>query len=483
MRNDHMRRTRILTGVLIAMVLAAGTTIPQDRSMIPKGKPAPRVQVPAIQKTKLSNGLSVWLVEHHELPLVAFNLVIQAGSDHDPLTEPGLASTTADVLDEGTTTRDALQISDELESIGADLGVNSADDGSFVTLRTLTKHLDKALAVYADVIVNPVFPQKEFDRLKSQRLTSLMQQKDQPTSIANNAFAHILYGANHPYGLNSSGTPASVEGMTREDLLKFYKTYYRPGNATLIVVGDVTLDGITKKLEASFGTWADAPVPPYTVPAPEPVLSRRVYLIDKPAAPQSEVRIGYPALARSTPDYFPVYVMNRMLGGQFTSRINMNLREKHGYTYGARSSFNFLKGVGPFVASGGIVSEKTDSALVQFLYEIDLMRQKGMTDEELAFVKKGLIGNFALNFETPAQLASMMQNIILYGLPDDYYSTYLQNIEKVTPVEVLRVARQYLDSSKMDVVVVGDLATIRPGIEAAKIGDIVVCNTDGDPLP
>ncbi len=478
-----MSRSRIFTGVLIAMSLTAGTLIAQDAPGIPRGKPAPVVKVPAIQKTKLSNGLSVWLVEHHELPLVALNLVIQAGADHDPLTGPGLASMTSDVLDEGTPTRNAIQISDELETIGANLGVSSSNDGSFVTLRTLTKHLDRALAVYADVIVNPVFPQNEFDRLKSQRLASLMQQQDQPTSIAANAFAHILYSAKHPYGLNSSGTTASVEAMTREELQKFYSTYYRPGNATLIVVGDVTLDGITQRLEASFAPWLDASVPPFSIPTPEPVAARKVYLIDKTGAPQSEVRIGYPALARSTPDYFPVYVMNRMLGGQFTSRINMNLREKHGFTYGARTSFNFLKGVGPFVASSGIVSEKTDSALVQFFLEIDLMREKGMSADELGFVKKGLIGNFALNFETPSQLASMMQNIILYGLPENYYSTYLQNIEKVTPVEVLRVSKQYLDTSRMAVVVVGDLATIRPGIEASKIGEIVVCNVDGDPLP
>lgn len=478
-----MSRSRTFTGVLIAMSLTAGTMTAQEAPSIPKGKPAPVVRVPAIQKTKLANGLSVWLVEHHELPLVAFNLVVQAGADHDPLTGPGLASMTSDVLDEGTPTRDAIQISDELESIGANLGVSSSNDGSFVTLRTLTRHLDRALAVYADVIVNPVFPQNEFDRLKSQRLASLMQQQDQPTSIAANAYAHILYGAKHPYGLNSSGTTASIEAMTREDLQNFYSTYYRPGNATLIIVGDVTLEGVTKRLEASFAGWSDAPAPPFSIPAPEPVAARKVYLIDKAGAPQSEVRIGYPALARSTPDYFPVYVMNRMLGGQFTSRINMNLREKHGYTYGARSSFNFLKGVGPFTASAGIVTEKTDSALVQFLLEIDLMREKGMTPEELAFVKKGLIGNFALNFETPSQLASMMQNIVLYGLPENYYSTYLQNIEKVTPGDVLRVSKQYLDSSRMAVVVVGDLATVRPGIEASKLGEIVVCNVDGDPLP
>jgi zinc protease len=177
------------------MTLSAGTLTSQGQPGIPKGKPAPKVEIPAIQKAKLPNGLSVWLVEHRELPIAAFNLVVQAGSDHDPLAQPGLASMTSDVLDEGTATRDALRISDELESIGANLGVSSGDDGSFVTLRTMTEHLDRALDVYADVVLNPVFPQKEFDRLKQQRLASLMQQKDQPTSIASNAFAHILYSA------------------------------------------------------------------------------------------------------------------------------------------------------------------------------------------------------------------------------------------------------------------------------------------------
>jgi zinc protease len=468
--------------MIVALSIAPDKVVAQDRSTVPPGKPAPVVEVPTIQKTTLKNGLSVWLVEHHELPLVAMNLVVQAGSDHDPVSQPGLASMTADVLDEGTKTRDAIRISDEIEGIGADLRVSSGTDGSFVALNSLTKHLDRALDVFADVIVNPVFPQAEFDRLKNERLTSLVQQKDQPTSIANNAYATILYTANHPYGTNSSGTPASIESMTREDLVKFYSTYFRPNNSTLVVVGDVSLGEIAGKLEKAFAGWTTGEVPALNIPQPGTIMARHVYLIDKPGAAQSEVRIGYPALARSTPDYFPVYVMNRMLGGQFTSRINLNLREKHGYTYGARSSFNFLKGVGPFTASSGIVTDKTDSALVQFLYEIDLMREKGMTPEELLYVKKGLIGNFALNFETPRQLAGMMQNLILYGLPDDYYSTYLQNIESVTTDDVLRVSKKYLDSSKMAVVVVGDLATIRPGIEAASIGDIIVCDTDGNPV-
>jgi len=480
-----MIRNFIPTAILVtmfAMSFAPTHIAAQDRSSVPKGKAVPVVEVPKIQKTTLQNGLSVWLVEHHELPLVAMNLVIQAGSDHDPINQPGLASMTADVLDEGTKTRDAIRISDEIEGIGANLRVSSRTDGSFVTLNSLTKHLDRALGVFADVIVNPVFPQAEFDRLKNQRQTSLVQQKDQPRSIANNAYANILYTADHPYGNNSSGTPESIGSMTREDLVKFYMTNYRPNNATLVVVGDVSLGKIAEKLEEAFAGWIGAEVPAHSIPQPGAIMARHVYLIDKPGAAQSEVRIGYPALARSTPDFFPVYVMNRMLGGQFTSRINLNLREKHGFTYGARSSFNFLKGVGPFTASSGIVTDKTDSALVQFFVEIDLMREKGMTPDELSYVKKGLIGNFALNFETPRQLAGMMQNIILYGLPDNYYSTYLQNIESVTTDDVLRVSKKYLDTSKMAVVVVGDLATIRPGIEATAIGDIIISDTDGNPV-
>jgi len=454
-----------------------------DRSVKPAGKPAPKVTLPKIQKAKLTNGLSVWLVEHHELPNVAMNLVIQAGADHDPPAMPGLASITADMIDEATTTKDALQISDAVESIGASLNTSSNPDGSYLTLNTLVKHLDRALPVMADVVMNPTFPPNDFERIRKQRLTQLIQQKDQPVTIANNSYAHILYGANHPYGNNPSGTETSLKAMTADDLKKFYSTYYRPNNATLIIVGDVTLADMTAKLEKVLGAWKKADVPPFTVPPAPAVDMRRVYLIDKPGAPQSEVRIGYPALARSTPDYFPVLEMNRLLGGQFTSRINLNLREKHGYTYGARSAFSFQKGAGPFTASGGIVTEKTDSSLIEFLHEINLMKEKGMSATELDFVKKGLVGNFALGFETPAQIAGSLQNIVLYGLPEDYFNNYLQKIEAVKLGDIQRVAAKYLDASKMAVVVVGDLAKIKDGIEKLNLGKTVMSDLDGNPMP
>ncbi len=464
------------------MSAAAFSQTTLDRTLRPAPQHVPKVHLPEFQKTALSNGLNIWLVEDHELPLVAMNLVIQAGSDHDPLDKPGMASMTASVLDEGTKTRDALQIADEMDFIGANLNVNSSFDGSFLSLNTLTKNLDKALDVYVDVLTNPTFPEKEFDRLKKERLTSLLQQKDRPPTIATLSFNHIIYGPHHPYGNDPSGSDQSISALTRDDLASFYNTYYRPNNATLVVVGDVTLKDITKQLEKGMATWEPANVSAFPMPVTSKVDKRRIYLIDKPGAPQSEIRIGYPAAARSTPDFFPISIMNRALGGQFSSRLNMNLREKHGFTYGARSGFQFNKYPGPFVASAGVTTAKTDSSIQEFLYEIDKMNHDGMTPEELLFVKKGLTGGFALNFETVGQIAGAIQNIVLYNLPDDYYQTYLENINRVTLDEVQQAAKKCLDSSTMAVVVVGDLKVIREGVEKMKFGETVLCDVHGEKL-
>lgn len=481
-----MKTSRLFPATMLTLLGAAMTMYAQgelDRTIRPAPLKTPSVELPTIQKAKLKNGLSVWLVEHKELPLVAANLVFQSGSDRDPLTLPGVASMTADVLDEGTTTRDALQIADELESIGAALGVRPGTDGSFITLSVLTKHLNKALDVFADVVVNPTFPQKEFSRLVQQRRTSLMQQRDRAATIASLSFTRLIYGSDHPYGNDASGTDTSLAVMTREDLVAFYRTHYRPNNAVMVVVGDVTLKALLSALEPRLSSWQPADVPAPVFPALRPAEKRKVYLIDKQGAPQSEVRIGYPAAARNTPDFFPLTLANRVLGGQFASRLNMNIREKRGFSYGVRSAFQFNKEPGPFVASGGVVSTKTDSALFEFMYEIDKIHAEGVTQEELDFVKQGLVGNFALTFETPAQIAGAMQNLVLYSLPDDYYATYLQNIDRVSIEDVRRVSARYFDSSRMAVVVVGDLQLIRNGVEGLQLGQTVLCDVDGKPLP
>jgi zinc protease len=471
-----------LSIILLGASMSMSASAQVDRSIPPPPQKTPKVELPNIQKATLENGLRVWLVESRELPLVALNLVFQSGSDRDPLDKPGLAFMTADVLDEGTGTRDALQIADELESIGASLGVRSGTDGSFVTLNTLTKHLDKALDVFADVVTNPTFPQKEFDRLVDQRRTALIQQRDRAATIASLSFARLIYGTGHPYGNDAGGTEQSLASMTREDLAAFYAGHYRPNDAVLVVVGDVTMKDLLGKLEPRLESWKPGSVAEATFPSKPSVEKRTVYLIEKPGAPQSEVRIGYPAAARNTPDFFPLTLANRVLGGQFASRLNLNIREKRGFSYGVRSAFVFNKQPGPFVASGGVVSTKTDSALFEFMYELDKIHAEGVTQEELDFVKKGLVGNFALTFETPGQIAGAMQNLVLYGLPDDYYDTYLQNIDAVSLNDVKTASAKYFDTSHMAVVVVGDLSLIRAGVDGLNLGKTVVCDVDGKPL-
>jgi zinc protease len=247
-----------------------------------------------------------------------------------------------------------------------------------------------------------------------------------------------------------------------------------------VIVGDVKVAEIVPLLEKGFSAWKPGTIPAAQLPPVPAAGTRKVYLIDKPGAPQSEIRIGYPSLARSSPDFFAVQVMNRLLGGQYSSRINMNLRERHGYTYGARSGFVFNKQPGPFSASGGFVSTKTDSSICELLYEIDRMQKEGVTAEELEFSKKGMAGSFAQTFETPLQIAMALQSIVLYNLPEDYFTKYLQNIDAVTLPEVQKVAKRYLDSSKMAVVVVGDLKEVRKAVEALKIGETVVCDLEGN---
>lgn len=470
--------TVCLTLATAAMSPTAAQT-PLDRTKPPALPATPDVRLPAIQKAALSNGLAVWLVEDHELPTVVMNLVIRSGSERDPAGKAGTASLTADMLDEGTKTRSALAIADELDFIGASLGVFSDMDGSYVTLNTLTKHLDKALAVFADVVAHPSFPAQEFDRLRKQRVTTLLTQQDQPGAMATNAYNRILYGADHPYGHNVLGSTASVGALTREDLTAFYATHYRPNNAALIVVGDITMASARAMLEPLLKGWKPAPVtpaPPTAAPAPG---KRRIYLVDKPGAAQSEIRIGAPAMPRSSPDFFPAGVMNRILGGQFSSRLNLNIREQKGYSYGVRSGFTMMRGGGPFTASGGVITAKTDSALKEFFHEMDRMHAEGITAEELTFALKGINGAFPLTFETPGQVGTALRNIYLYDLPENYYNTYIGNFNRVTLAEVKAMAKKYLDTSSMVAVVVGDVKTIRPGIEAMKFGEVTVVDTEG----
>lgn len=441
----------------------------------------PTLSLPPIVTRTLANGLQVVVVEHHELPVADFALIVRTGAEADPAGHAGLATLTASMLDEGTTTRTALQIADAVAWLGADLGSFGSFDESRVMLHVPTAQLDSALALFADVAVRASFPQADFDRLKQERLTALLQLKDRGPAIADIAYANIVFGDDHPYGRATPGTEQSVARITRDEVRRFHRTYYRPNNATLIVVGDVQPDDIVRRVERAFGAWERATVPTTTFPTARPAASTTVYLIDKPGAAQSSFRIGGVGAARSTDDYFALLVMNTILGGSFTSRLNQNLREEKGYTYGAGSSFALRREPGPFTARAEIVSAKTDSALLEFIGEL-----RGILDtvpqDELSKAKRYLQLQLPGDFETTRDIAGQLSPLVLHGLPLDYYDSYVQRIDAVTQEDVRRVADRYIDPSHLAIVIVGDRATIEPGLRALGIGDISIRDLEGEPV-
>ncbi len=450
-----------------------------DRTKKPSPGPTPTLTLPKIQRAVLKNGLKVMLVEHHELPVVQLHLVLQTGAMADPAGKSGVANLTARLLTEGTKKRSSLQIADELDFLGTSVNTSSSYDGSFATLQTLRDHLDKALDLFSDILLNPSFPQKEFDRVKKELLTNLLQQKDQPVVVANKVFASMLYGNNHPYGQPTDGTEASVNQITVEDLKTFYSTYFSPSNATLIVVGDVTMNAMQPLLEKFLGAWETKPVPEVKITEVAFPSSQRIYLVDKPKAAQSQIRIGHIGVARATDDFFPLLVTNTILGGGFNSRINWNLREQKGYTYGAGSAFQFRKAAGPFNTFGGFRTNVTDSSVLEIIKEIKRLWNEVVPESDLIFAKDFLTRSVPRTMETPGQIANQLSNLVLYNLPEDYFNTYIQNIEKVSAKDVRRVAEKYLQPDKMLIVIVGDVATIRTGLENLGYGKASLCDAEG----
>ncbi len=456
-----------------------------QHAALPPGGPAPRLTLPSIQRRKLSNGLEVLLVEHHELPIVTMNLALNSGSASDPADRAGLAAITATLLDRGTAKRSALDLASDLQSIGATLNANAGWDGTNVSMVTLKRHLDKALDIYSDVILHPAFADAEVARLKNQRLGQLAQSRDNATQIAGVVYPSILYGASHPYGHPATGNEASTRALSAADVKAFYSTYFVPNNATIIVVGDVKPDEVTAKLESAFAGWKTGSVPESRM-ASAPVRDHaQIYLVDRPGAAQSYLSIGSVGVARSTPDYYALQVLNTILGGQFVSRVNLNLREDKGYTYGARTSFDFRRAAGPFAATAGVQTAVTKQSVVEFLKELRGIRGDiPLTDAELNAAKQALILAYPRGFETPAQIAGRLSEVVQYGLPDKYFDNYIGNISKVTAADVNRVARAAIDPSKVAILVVGDRKAIEPGLRSLEgIGaTITILDAEGNPV-
>ena len=450
-----------------------------DRSKPPALGPAPTLKLPQIQKRQLSNGLAVWIVELHEVPVAQVNLIVMAGSADDPAGKYGVASLTTAMLTEGAGSRAALEIADAIDFLGADLGAASGIDSSAVRLHVPVARLADALPIMADVALRPTFPKDELERLRQQRLTNLIQARDDAATIASLAFSRVLYGTSHRFGTATTGTADTIKGFTPEDLRAFYAATFRPDNATLLIVGDVMPDAVQRLAEASFGAWKVAGARPARVQLPTvtPRTRREIYLVDKPNAPQSQIRIGSVGVPRSTPDFFPIQVANTILGGSFSSRLNLNLREKHGYTYGASSTFDMRIQPGPFFAAAGVQTDKTSEALTEFFKELNGILQPIPADE-LSRAKNYVALRFPSGFETTADISRRLEDVLTYRLPDDYFSRYVPNIEAVTAADVQRVARTYIQPDKLAVIVVGDRKAIEPGLRALNLGPLNVLAID-----
>src|SRR6476620_6604079 len=468
----------LLSVATIASVTGAQTL---DRSKPPVLGPPPRVALPPIVTRELPNGLKLMIVEQHELPLADFVLLIGSGSTTNPLDKTGVANLTAAMLREGTTTRKSLEIADQIAFLGINLSPNSSWESSTLSLHTPTAQLDSALALFADVALHPSFPANEFERIRKSRLTDLIRLRDQGPAIANLAFPAIIYGSGHPYGAATLGTEASVKSLSVADLQNYYQANFKPNNATLIIVGDVTPSQIEQKINAVFGGWQRGDVPQLTYGDPPKAGTTTIYLIDKPGAAQSSFRIGAVGVPRSTKDYFALTVMNTLLGDSFTSRLNQNLREAKGYTYGAGSRFDMRRAAGPFTASAEIVSAKSDSALIEFMKELNNIRQT-VPAEELSRAKRYLQLQLPENYETTQQIAAALVPVALYGLPLDYYNNYVQNIEAITQADVARVAQQYINPSSLAIVIVGDRKTIEQALKSTNIGPIAIRDISGQPI-
>lgn len=481
MRN-HMKN---LIGLFVAVGLVVSATAwphaaqqAPDRSKAPTPGPAPALKLPPIQKRALANGLPVWIVEMPKVPVVQINLIVRAGASADPEGKYGLSSFTAAMLDEGAGSRDALELADAIEFLGINISTGSAWDASTVGMFSPVSKLDAALPLMADVALHPTFSEAEVERLRQERLTSLIQQKDNASVLATAGFGRLVYGPRHRYGSLAMGNSASNGEMTAQEIRAFHAQYYQPQNSHLLVVGDVTPESILPKLEKTFGAWKNgaAPTLPTVGNAPQHA-SKQIYLIDRPGAAQSQIRIGWIGVPRSTPDYYVLDVLNTILGGSFTSRLNQNLREKNGYSYGAFSSFDMRSAAGPFFASSGVQTDKTVESLREFFNELNGIRQPIPADE-LERAKNYLALGFPGGFETTGAMASQLGELVVYGLSETLFDEYVPKIQAVTAADVERAAQQYIQPDKFAVIVVGDLSKIEAPIRAANLGPVRVVPVD-----
>jgi len=459
--------------LLISFILISSTINAQevDRTKPPALPPPKSLKLPQLERFELSNGLKVILMEKHNVPLIQLNVIIKAGTIDDPQQKDGLANITLDMLDEGNAGKTSLQIADAIDFLGAKITTRTNQHFSGIYLHTPVSKFDEALKIMGDIILKPDFPESELKRKKKEYLTTISQWHDQPTAIASIAFNKLLFGDNHPYGKPSIGNENSIKNFSTDDLKKFYSKYFKANNAFIIAVGDIKKNELKNKLEKIFGNWKKGEIKEIKISEPKQVENRIVYLIDKPNSAQSVIYIGRVGPKRLTDDYTSIIVMNTILGGSFTSRLNNNLREEHGYTYGAGSRFIFRPVAGSFLAYSSVQTEVTDKALIEFFKELNGIREP-IPDEELNRAKNLVALSYPQNFQSVEEIALQIEELIEYNLPENFFNDYVKNMLSVKSDEVNTAAKKYIVPNEMIVVVVGDKSKIENGIKELNLGEL-----------
>ncbi len=462
---------------------AVAGTMPDEpwRANPPPAGTASKLSLPVANSFKLANGLTVLLVEQHQLPIVAARVVVLSGSDANPVDKPGLSSFTSQMLPQGTERRNALQVADDAAQIGASVRTFTVSDDSIVAIRTLKPNVDAALDLLSDVVLHPKFESAEIERIRKIRETDILQIQDDPTQLAIGVLLRSVYGPAHPYGYRDEGTTEANRAISQDDLRKMYQGGYSPANSALVLTGDLTPVEARSLAEKFFGTWKGT-ARRHEPPVVHAKTSRAIYLVDKPGAAQTFVLVANLGVPRSTPDYVPLEVMNNILGGLYSSRINNNLREEHGYTYGSFSFFLYRRGQGLFAAGGGMRSDATAPAVEEMFKEIEKIRAAPPTAEELKLSKGAFSLSLAGLFESSEQTANTVGDLFTYDLPLEYYQQLPAKIDAVTAADVQRMATTYLHPETSVVIGAGDRAKIEDSLKKLAIGPVELRDADGNPV-
>ena len=476
----------VLTTMFAVLVGAQAPQPPKaSKGLVIKGK-APiskevlKVTLPKAYETKLSNGLQVIVLEQHKLPTFTMQMVVMSGGLSDPADQRGVAQYTASLLREGTKTRNSRQIAEQADSLGATLNAGSGLSAltTTVTASGLTDNFDQIMELFADVILNPSFPADELNKLKSRAIAQLRSQRAQAGFLANEMFAKVMYGS-HPAS-KVSLTPEEIQKLTPDALQKFHAANYKPNNAMFAIVGDVKPAEIVARLEKSFSTWQRGDVAAISVPKANETGPAKIYVINRVPSVQTNLVLGNLSVERTDPDYFALDVMNQVVGGGASARLFLNLREDKGYTYGAYSGVSAFKYRGTFRANTEVRTEVTKGSMEELMYELKRIRDEKVPQEEFDRAKRTIVGGFALQLESPGALLNNIINQKIYGLPADYWDTYPQKIAAITQEDVQRVARKYLDLSRLQIVAVGDASKITEVLK--QYGTVEVFDTEGRPV-